>query len=175
VAIEAFASDTYSDTTAIHSDTTAIHTQTTDVQSETEVIQSQILVVKSDTSDVLSRLTAIVAEGDFSDILSRLTVTNSQLLVVKSDTSDVKSMQVKIYSDTALATDAAGEPGQGNPPVSATPMDKTAYLYKAWRNKTEQTATEYALYADDGTTKDQEAAVSDDGSTFTRSEVQTGA
>jgi hypothetical protein len=47
-------------------------------------------------------------------------------------------------------------------------------LYKAWRNKTTQTTTEYALYADDTTTKDQEAVVSDDGSTFTRGEISTG-
>jgi hypothetical protein len=75
----------------------------------------------------------------------------------------------------ALNTDTYAEPGQGNPAATTTLVQKIGFLYKAWRNKSTQTASEYALYADDGATKDQEAAVSDDATTFTRNEVQTGA
>jgi hypothetical protein len=74
-----------------------------------------------------------------------------------------------------LNTDTFAEPGQGSPSATTTLVAKLGYLYKAWRNKTTQTSSEYALYADDGTTKDQEAAVTDDGTTTTRAEVQTGA
>lgn len=74
-----------------------------------------------------------------------------------------------------LTTDTFSQPGQGNPPATASFLQMLQYLYKAWRNRHTQTASEYALYADDGTTKDQEAAVSDNGTTFERSEVQTGA
>jgi hypothetical protein len=75
----------------------------------------------------------------------------------------------------ALLDDARTEPGQGNPPVNPDTVTKIDYLYKAWRNRQTQTASEYALYADDGTTKDHEAAVSDDGTTFVRGEIGTGA
>lgn len=74
-----------------------------------------------------------------------------------------------------LATDTYAEPGQGAPAATTSLAAKINYLFKAWRNKVTQTSTEYALYADDGTTKDQAATVSDDGTTFTRGEVGTGA
>lgn len=90
-----------------------------------------------------------------------------------------------VYSDTTvISSDAAAleldlgstaEVGQGAPAATTTAGTRLRYLYKAWRNKHTQTSSEYALYADDGTTKDQEAPVSDDGTTFQRSEVTTGA
>lgn len=75
----------------------------------------------------------------------------------------------------ALATDTYAEPGQGTPAATASLATKIGYVAKAWRNRHTQTATEYALYGDDAVTKDQEAAVSDDGVTFERGEVSTGA
>jgi hypothetical protein len=97
------------------------------------------------------------------------------LALIHSETTAIQSRATIIQSDTALATDARAEPGQGTPAATTTPMAKIDYLYKAWRNRHTQTASEYALYADDATTKDQEAAVSDDGTTFTRGEMTTGA
>lgn len=77
--------------------------------------------------------------------------------------------------EVALTAETAGEPGQGAPGVTLSISDKIAYLYKFLRNRHTQTASEYAVYADNGTTKDHEAAVSDDGTTFDRSEITTGA
>lgn len=74
-----------------------------------------------------------------------------------------------------LNTDTFAEPGQGSPAATTTLVAKIGYLYKAWRNRSTQTSSEYALYADDATTKDQEAAVSDNGTTYERGEVTTGA
>ena len=51
---------------------------------------------------------------------------------------------------------------------------KIGYLYKAWRNKSDQTATLQQLYADDAATVDQKATVSDDATTFTKGEMGTG-
>jgi len=73
-----------------------------------------------------------------------------------------------------LNTDTFAEPGQGAPAATASIVAKIGYLYKAWRNKSEQTATEYKLYADDATTVDQKATVSDDTTTATKGEVATG-
>lgn len=75
----------------------------------------------------------------------------------------------------ALATDTYAEPGQGAPAATASLATKLGFLFKAWRNRHTQTATEYALYADDALTKDQEAVVSDDGTTTERGEVGSGA
>lgn len=75
----------------------------------------------------------------------------------------------------ALNTDTYAEPTQGAPAATTTLAQKINYLYKAWRNRHTQTASEFALYADDTTTKDQKATVSDDGTTLDRGEIGTGA
>jgi hypothetical protein len=183
--IQSLLTKVYSDTTAIHSDTTHIHSDTTSLASD---------LAEADFSDLASALTKIYsdttsieatsggAEGDISDVLSRLTVTNSQLLIVKSDTSDIKSALVKVYSDTTvvesdttLATGTNSLPSQGAPPATATERDMVAYLYKFMRNKITQSSTEFKVYADDESTVDHKATVSDDGTTTTRGEVGTGA
>ena len=82
--------------------------------------------------------------------------------------------QVNTEVVDALNVDTYAEPGQGAPGATITLAAKINYLYKAWRNKYTQTATEYKLYADDTTTVDQKAAVSDDATTLTRGEVATG-
>jgi hypothetical protein len=74
----------------------------------------------------------------------------------------------------AMLDDARTEPGQGAPPVNPDAMTKLDYLYKAWRNKSTQTATEYKVYNDAGAVVDQKATVSDDATTATRGKVGTG-
>jgi hypothetical protein len=74
----------------------------------------------------------------------------------------------------ALATDTRAEPGQGAPPATLSMAAKIDYVYKAWRNRATQSATEYRLYADDAVTVDQKATVSDDGTTFNRAEMAGG-
>lgn len=71
----------------------------------------------------------------------------------------------------ALNVDTYAEPGSGAPSATISLAQKIGYLYKAFRNKVTQTATEYSLYADDESTVHQKATVSDDGTTFTRGEV----
>ncbi len=74
----------------------------------------------------------------------------------------------------AMLDDARPEPGQGAPAVNPDAMTKLDYLFKAWRNKSTQTATEYDLYANDGSTVDQKATVSDVAGTATKGKVITG-
>jgi len=73
-----------------------------------------------------------------------------------------------------LATDTYAEPGQEAPAATNTIATKLGYLFKAWRNKSTQTATAYNLFADDTTTVDQKATVSDDATTATKGEIGTG-
>lgn len=109
---------------------------------------------------------------------------DTQLAAILTDTGttlDGKLDAIAAYIDTevaailALLDDPRAEPGQGAPPVNPDLATKIDYLYKAWRNKKEQTASEHRLFADDGSTIDQKATVSDDGSTTTVGEMATGA
>jgi hypothetical protein len=74
----------------------------------------------------------------------------------------------------ALNVDTYAEPGQAAPAATTTLIAKIGYLFKAWRNKKTQTATTFQLFADDTTTVDQKAAVSDDGTTTTVGEIASG-
>ena len=82
--------------------------------------------------------------------------------------------QVNAEVVDALATDTYAEPAQGAPPATASIATKIGYGYKFQRNKLEQTDTELSIYDDAGTTVDHKATVSDDGTTFTRAEIESG-
>lgn len=63
---------------------------------------------------------------------------------------------------------------QGAPPATITMASAISYLYKAWRNKSDQSASTYRLYDDAGSTVDQKATISDSGTVATKGEVATG-
>lgn len=77
--------------------------------------------------------------------------------------------------DNPIKADTYSLPGQGAPTLTPTLEEAIMYLYKQFRNKETQTATQGKLYANDGTTVDQLSTVSDDGTTFTKGKVGTGA
>lgn len=81
---------------------------------------------------------------------------------------------IKTQVGEALATETYAEPAQGVPAATASLKDKIGYMYKAWRNKKTQTATQYSLYNDDTTTVDHKATVSETSGTVTMNEVQGG-
>lgn len=74
----------------------------------------------------------------------------------------------------AALTGAQAEPAQGTPAANASPLAKLSYLFKAWRNRTTQTATTYKLFNDDAVTVDHKATFSDDTTTADRGEVASG-
>lgn len=96
----------------------------------------------------------------------------SPMEFVFSDLTTAAEVNAQVVD--VLATDTYAEPGQGAPAATATLAAKINYLYKAWRNKVTQTSTTYSLFADDASTVDQKATVTDDGTTFTRTEIATG-
>lgn len=73
-----------------------------------------------------------------------------------------------------LKTDTVTLPGQEAPPVTPTMEEAVAWLYKVFRNKKTQNATDWKLYDDAGSTVDSKATVSADGTTATKAEVVTG-
>lgn len=74
----------------------------------------------------------------------------------------------------ALTVDTYAQPGQEAPAATQTLGMMIRYLYKMFRNRKTQTATQTSLYADDTTTVDQKATVSDDGVTADRGEWVSG-
>jgi hypothetical protein len=82
--------------------------------------------------------------------------------------------QIKDQVVAGLDTDTYAEPAKGAPGATISLSDKIGFLYKAWRNKSTQTATTYSLYNDDTTTVDHDATVSDDATTATRGEMTDG-
>jgi hypothetical protein len=122
---------------------------------------------------------AIATDAIDNDAIAANAVTEIQSGLATSASisalNNLSAAQVNAEVVDALATDTYAEPGQGSPAATTTLSAKINYLYKAWRNKSTATSSEYALYADDGTTKDHEATLADDGTTFTRGEISTGA
>ena len=88
--------------------------------------------------------------------------------------NNLSAAQVNAEVVDALNVDTYAEPGQGTPAATLSLAAKINYLFKAWRNRSTQTATTYSLYNDDATTVDQKATVSDDGTTADKGEVVTG-
>ena len=103
------------------------------------------------------------------------TVTNLTNAPTSGDLTSAMKASVNAEVLDVLNTDTFAEPGQGAPGATISLAAKIGFLYKAWRNKITQTSTTYTLYADDTTTADQAATVSDDDTTFTKGEVGTGA
>ena len=110
-----------------------------------------------------------------SELATALAAADDAVLAAIAALNDLSAAEVNAEVLDVLNVDTFAYPGQGNPPATTTLRNQLGYLYKNWRNRKTQTATEFALYADDGTTKDQEAVVSDDGTTTTFGEMATGA
>jgi hypothetical protein len=89
-------------------------------------------------------------------------------------TSRATPAQVNTEVLDVLNTDTFAEPPQELPPSTTTLVKKLGYLFKAWRNKSDQTATLYQLYNDDAATVDHKATVSDNGTTFVSNEKAAG-
>ncbi len=91
------------------------------------------------------------------------------------DLNDISASDVNAEVSDVLKTDTISEMSQGAPPVNPTIEEALNYLYRKFRNKTETTSTEDAVYDDAGTTKLFKATLSDDGTTFTKGEYESGA
>lgn len=107
------------------------------------------------------------------DAFARIGAAGASLTDLGGMSTTMKA-QVNTEVVDALDVDTYAEIGQGAPAATNTIRKMLSYLFKAWRNKTTQTATTYSLFADDTTTVDQKSTCSDDATTYTRGEVATG-
>lgn len=102
------------------------------------------------------------------------TVTNLTNAPTSGDLTATMKASVNTEVLDVLNTDTFAEPGQEAPPATTTLVKKIGYIYKMLRNKITQTSTTLSVFADDATTVDQKATVSDDGTTYTRGEIGSG-
>jgi hypothetical protein len=93
---------------------------------------------------------------------------------VISDDARYDTGQVNAEVVDALSVDTYAEPGQGTPASTTSLAAKIGYLFKAWRNKSDQTVTTWQLYNDDAATVDQKATVDDDNTTASKTEIISG-
>lgn len=123
-----------------------------------------------------------------------LTVLKSELDGIQADTEDLQTQigtagagltdlggmstgmkaEVNVEAKDVMDTDTITLPGQEAPPLAPTAFEAIAWLYKAFRNRKDQTATLWQLYADDESTVDAKATASDDATTAIKQEIVSG-
>lgn len=128
---------------------------------------------KTADAATLAEVNATTAGAGYDNVTMSLEASKDEHDTTQASTG-ITEQQVKTQVVEALNTDTYSEPGQEAPSASSSIAEKIGYLYKAWRNKTEQTSSEYKLYDNAGSTVDQKATVSDDGNTTTVGEVGSG-
>jgi len=146
-------------------------------QASVDTVDSNVDAILADTNEIQGDL----ADGGRLDLLIDAILADTGELQADdvpgliAALNDVSTADVNAQLVDVLSTDTQTLPGQGAPTATPTLTVALMYLYKAWRNKSDQTSSELTLYADDGTTADQQRTVSDDGTTFTAGEMGTGA
>jgi len=113
-------------------------------------------------------------ETDTQDLQTQIGTAGAGLTNLGGMSSTMKS-QVNAEVLDVMNVDTHAEPGQGAPAATTSIFAKINYLYKRWRNKYTETEMTSNIYNDAGDTIDQKAVLSDDGTTFTKSEYGTGA
>jgi len=106
-----------------------------------------------------------------------LTSTNIDVNIASTDDIALSATQksdVNAEVVDVLKTDTVTLPGQVAPPLAPTFEEMISWLYKTLRNRKDQTATLWQLYADDESTVDAKATVSDDGTTAIKQEIEQG-
>jgi hypothetical protein len=177
-----------------------IATEIADILVDTgTTLQAEVDGIQADTEDIQSRLPAALVSGRIdasvgamaagvvtatavatgaidADALAADAVTEIQSGLATAASiaalNDLSAAEVNAEVVDALATDTYAEPGSV-PAATASLAAKIGWLQMLARNKVTQTATAQKVYADDGSTEEASAAVSDNGTTFERAEWTT--
>ena len=135
-------------------------------------IDTEVAAILEDTGTTLPATLATI--DTVVDAIKAVTDVESGVKAAVVALNDLSAAEVNAEVVDALGTDALTELSQAKP--TATPTIKTALmlLYMIARNKLTTTATELGVYNDAGT-KIAEKALSDDGTTYTEAEMESGA
>lgn len=176
------ASDAYSAALLNQSRISDVYSLLSDLDSNFQSRVPKETAARSQLSDLASDVASLVGIGNsrvlinqsrISDVYSLLSDFQSDL-VSHIDTTGV-GLNASALSDIRSAITANGVLRAGADPtavigVTDTLAAKVDWLAAMSRNKLTQTATVQTLYEDDGTTVAASAAVSDDGTTYSRGE-----
>lgn len=98
----------------------------------------------------------------------------TRTLTASTNFNDISAADVNAEVLDVLNVDTFSLPGQTAPPLAPTLVQAITWLYKVMRNRKTQTASQWSLLADNETTVDAKAAVSDDGTTAIKQEIVSG-
>ena len=149
------------------------------VKTAIEAAGSHLALIKAQTDLVtaarMGALTDWINGGRLDlilDIIAANTTTDIPALIAALN--DLSAANVNAEVADVLKTDTKGEPAQGAPGATLSIEDKIAFIYKFLRNKIWTTSTGIEIYNDAGDAVDHKSTISDDGTTFKRSEFESG-
>lgn len=134
---------------------------------------SVIALAQFDGAAIDSTVLAANAIGSSQIAASAIGVSEAPNLDAAISTRATPAQVATEVSD-ALRVDTVTLPGQVAPPLTPTFEEMVSWLYKVLRNRKDQTSTLWQLYADNETTVDAKATVSDASSTATKQEIVSG-
>lgn len=100
--------------------------------------------------------------------------TAARTLTASTNFNDLSAAEVNAEVLDVMNVDTLSLPGQAAPSNTPTHREALAWLYKAFRNRKTQTATQWSLLANDESTVDAKATVSDDATTAIKQEIVSG-
>lgn len=113
-------------------------------------------------------------DGGNCSVRGAFTRTDNSGNVTITEDARLDMPQINAEVLDVINTDTFAEPGQEAPGATVSLATKIGYLYKAWRNRSTTTSSQYSLYNDDATTVDQKSTLSDNGTTADKTEVESG-
>ena len=128
-----------------------------------------LATAQADLDDIQTRLPAALVSGRMDSAVGD--IDPAVVTIIQTGLSTLTAAQVNAEIVDALSVDTYAEP-TAVPAASSSLKDKLAWLFMLARNRLTQTASTQTVFRDDTTTPAATAAVSDDGTTATRSEFQ---
>ena len=122
------------------------------------------------SAGAITTLSGAVVNVDTVDAVTGLTASNLDATI----SSRATPVQVNTEVLDVMNVDTITLPGQTAPPLAPTHRQAIGWLYKAFRNRKTQTATQWSLLANDESTVDAKATVSDDTTTAIKQEIVSG-
>lgn len=149
----------------------------TDVTNPVNASITSTSVVSSVTNTVAASLTANQAGVTVATVTDVTNAVTASAVVVASITSSAiisnlgasATAQINAQMVDVMGTDTIAEQSAGAPPSTPTHRQAIGYIYMAWRNKIDTTATKTSITNDAGSTI-ASATISDDSVTFTKGE-----
>ena len=148
-----------------------VGTDATEIVADTSDMQPKFgtMVDLGSGAFIGSNLSNLAGPTFNADTDSQENITDDVAALNNISTADVNTQVLDVMN-----VDTITLPANVAPPLAPTHRQALAHLYKAYRNRKEQTATTWTLMADNETTPEQKATVSDNGTTAIKQEIVAG-